>query len=170
MRFESAGPARQRGASTLLIISLVLAFLVIAGGLAVATLYFTGMLGGGGSDAVAAEAAEAEPEAPKPPIYLPLEPPMVVNFERKGRVGYLQVSIEVMSRDQAAIDAVRLHMPVVRNNLLLLMSGKSYEELETREEKDALRDEALAEINRVLDERSIEADVEAVYFTAFVMQ
>ncbi len=167
MEPNTASPASQRGASKLIVIALVFVFLMIASGVAVAALYFTGVIGG---EDVTAEAEQAEAEPPKPPVYLPIEPAMVVNFERQGRVGYLQVSIEVMAREQAAIDAVRQHMPVVRNNLLLLMSGKSFKELETREQKNALREEARREINRVLDRQQVNGDIEAVYFTAFVMQ
>lgn len=167
---ESATLRRQRGASTLVVVLLAVVFLLLASGAAVATLYFTGVIGGG----TVGEVLEAGEEAPAPPAgpprYLPIEPAMVVNFDRNGRVGYLQVNIEIMAREESAIEGVRQHMPVVRNNLLLHMGGKSYEELQTREQKEMLREEARDEINRVLEERGVAERIEEVYFTAFVMQ
>ncbi len=178
MRKRPAAAQRQRGASTLLMAGLALVLVLFAAGAAVATLYFTGMIGGapvegeltGEEGDLAGDEGEEHAPPDAPPLYLPLEPALVVNFERRGRVGYLQVSIEVMAREQAVIDAVQTHMPVVRNNLISLMSGKSYKEIETREQKDALREQARLEVNQALERRGVEGQIEALYFTAFVMQ
>lgn len=166
--------ARQRGISTLVLLIIITVVLLLAGGGAFAALYFTGMINGGEDAAAMAEGEGAEGEAaeepPKPPIYLPMEPPLVVNFDRQGRVGYLQVSIELMARDKATLDVVRNHMPVVRNAMVLMMSSQSYEQLDERSEKEKLRQKALEEVNAVLEEQGAEGRIESVYFTAFVMQ
>jgi len=111
-----------------------------------------------------------EEEELAPPIYLPLDPPLVATFEDRSAVRFLQLTIEVMARNQEAIDAVQMHMPVIRNNLLLLMGGRTLTELTSREGKEALRAEALAEIQRILVENTGEPDVEELYFTSFVVQ
>lgn len=167
--------ARQRGISTLVLVIIITVVLLLAGGGAFAALYFTGMISGGEDAAAMAEGeggegAEGAKEPPKPPIYLPMEPPLVVNFDRQGRVGYLQVSIELMARDKATLDVVRNHMPVVRNAMVLMMSSQSYEQLDERSEKEKLRQKALEEVNAVLEEQGAEGRIESVYFTAFVMQ
>ena len=61
-------------------------------------------------------------------------------------------------------------MPVVRNELLLLLGGKQYHEINNREGKRRLSQEAIAEIQRVLKEAGSPNSVEALYFTSFVMQ
>lgn len=168
---------RQRGLSTLILVVLIAILLLLAGGGALAALYFTGVIHGKKPQAVTVRKADGatgtdatagEPAAP--PQYLPLDPPLVVNFDNKGRVGYLQVSINVMAHSKAAISAVRDNMPVVRNNLILLMSSKSYEQLDSREEKEKLREQARDEINRVLKAQGSGEQISEVYFTAFVMQ
>ena len=105
-----------------------------------------------------------------PPIFLPLNPPLVVNFEVDQVVRFLQLTIEVMARDQEVIDQVQLHMPVIRNNLLFLFGAQDYAEINTRAGKEQLRAQALEEIRAVLVKNTGQAGVEDVYFTSFVVQ
>ncbi|MFP4647704.1 MAG: flagellar basal body-associated protein FliL [Halorhodospira sp.] len=113
--------------------------------------------------------SEEEPE-PEDPQYLKLEPPLTVNFERGQRISYLQAEVEVMARSEEVLEGLEQHMPVVRNNLLMLFSDQSFEELNTRSGREELRQASLEEINEILEEREVGGEVEAVYFTSFVMQ
>jgi flagellar FliL protein len=113
---------------------------------------------------------DAKEEA-KPALYLALDPPFVVNSESgAGGVHYLQVAIEVQTREPEAVELVKKHMPVIRNNLILLLSSQTHEAVSTREGKEKLRAEALAEIQKILQQEGGKPGVEAVYFTNFVMQ
>jgi flagellar FliL protein len=106
-----------------------------------------------------------------PALYFPLEPAFVVNFKERGRTRFLQVEIQVMSRDQMMLDELQKHMPVIRNNLLLLFSGQTAETLNSVEGKEQLRQQALNEINKLLEEELGQVDaIEALYFTSFVTQ
>ena len=127
------------------------------------------MLMGGGDETADGE-AEAVEEVAAPAEYLPLEPPMVVNFERSTAVRFLQVSMEVMARDKQVIDEVRLHMPVIRNNLNLILAQQDPAVIRTREGKEQLRAELLAEIQNILAAQGASGTVEDIYFTSFVMQ
>ncbi len=60
-------------------------------------------------------------------------------------------------------------MPLIRNNLLLLMSNRNYQSLMSREGKDKLREEALAEIRAVLKKQG-GGDIDDLLFTSFVVQ
>lgn len=102
--------------------------------------------------------------------YLPLDPPFVVNLEKPTQARFLQVGMEVMVKNAESLDDVKKHMPAIRNNLLLLLSSQSYETLSTVEGKEAIRGTLLADIQKILQERTGKPLVEAVYFTAFVMQ
>jgi flagellar FliL protein len=118
----------------------------------------------------AEEAAEAAP-ADGPALYTSLHPPLVVNFKDSvGDSHFMQVTMEVMSRDQNAINSVREHVAVIRNSLILLYSGVIYEEIITREGKEKMLADGLAEIQRVMTEQTGEPGAEAVYFTALVIQ
>jgi flagellar FliL protein len=105
-----------------------------------------------------------------PPIYLSLDPPMVVSFEDQQAIRFLQVTVEVMSREEEAIAAVTTHLPLIRNNLLMLMGAKTVTELTNTEGKEALRQEALNEIRDILKRNTGQPGVEDLYFTTFVVQ
>lgn len=102
--------------------------------------------------------------------YLPLDPPLVVNFAAGGQLRYLQVSVEVMARDAKAIGTVDRHAPAVRNALIALFSERDYEALLTRAGKEALRQEALEVVRAELTMLTGQPQAEDVYFSSFVMQ
>ena len=125
--------------------------------------------------APAEEAADAEAtevvDAGGPPIYQSLHPPLVVNFkDASGDSHFMQITMEVMSRKQGVINSVRDNAAVIRNALILLYSGSVLEEIETREGKEQMLADGLAEIERVMIETTGEGGVEALYFTALVIQ
>jgi len=113
--------------------------------------------------------AHDEKGAAKAAVYYAIDPPLVVNFEDGSAVRFLQITMEIMARDQQAIDSVQKNIPLIRNNLLLLMSNRNYQTLMTREGKEKLREEALAEIRAVQKKQGGE-DVEDLLFTSFVVQ
>lgn len=156
------GAPKKSGLKKMLVISLVL-ILLLAGGGGVA--WF--LLGGEDGD----ETADGAVERPKgPPIYMSFEPALVVNFLSPGRARYLQLGIEILAYDQEVINAVKLHMPAIRNDLIMVFSEKTFEELATREGKEEAKEEAHAVINRIISERGVAGEVDDVFFTSFVMQ
>ncbi len=118
--------------------------------------------------AAAAEEAAIKPGTPA--VYFALEPPVVVNFDDQGTVRFLQVTIEVMTRDPASITAVQQHAPLIRNDLMLLLSNRTLADLMSREGKEALRMEALAEVQRILKRETGKTGIESLLFTSFVVQ
>jgi flagellar protein FliL len=123
-----------------------------------------------GGPPFAGSGADVEQQVEAPPIYFTLDPNMIVNFDGGGRVRYLQLGIELMTREPKAVDALQLHAPVLRNNLIMLLSDRPYDTLVTREGKETLREAALAEVQSVMTERYGRPAVETLYFTSFVMQ
>jgi flagellar FliL protein len=105
----------------------------------------------------------------KTAVYYAIDPPLVVNFEDGSVVRFLQISMEVMAHDQKAIDSVQKNIPVIRNNLLLLMSNRNYQSMMSREGKEKLRQEALTEI-RAVQKKEGSPDVDDLLFTSFVVQ
>lgn len=130
-------------------------------------------LAGGGGAFFMMRGKHAAPEAPKPKpqLFLALDPPFVVNFQDQGQIRFLQVGIEVMSDDPKALEAVKTESPVIRNALLMLLSGQDAKTLMTREGKEKLRTQALAEIQKILAKQGeAKPGIQALYFTSFVMQ
>jgi flagellar FliL protein len=114
-------------------------------------------------------AAGRAADAGKPAIYYALDPPLVVNFQDGEAVRFLQVSIEVMARDQKAIDSVKRNEPLIRNNLLMLMSNRDFKTLMTLQGKEDLRKQALAAIQAV-QRTDGGPTIDDVLFTSFVVQ
>lgn len=102
--------------------------------------------------------------------YYAFDPPFVVNFQAQDQLRFLQVKVEVMMRDPKVTPSIEKHMPVIRNNLVVLFSSQDFTTISTRVGKDRLRAQALAEIQKVLKESTGQPGVEQVYFTSFVMQ
>jgi flagellar protein FliL len=112
---------------------------------------------------------KAEPKAPA--LYVKYEPPFVVNFDAKGVMRFLQISMEVMTRDAPTSEVIKLHEPKIRNNMLMLLGSQTYETLSSMEGKEGLRKQALETIAKVVEEEGGEGkEVEDLYFTSFVMQ
>ncbi len=134
------------------------------------------VLGGAAGGAWWWTGAHAKPKPPPaevvlPPVYLALDPPFVVNFESDQQVRFLQVTVQLMSRDPHTIELLKGNDPVVRDQLLMLFANQKYAVLSTREGKEGLRKEALESLRRVLGDAGGHPEkLEAVYFTSFVMQ
>lgn len=127
-----------------------------------------------GDAAPATEEAEAatpeQANGKAPALYFPLKPAIVVNFESRGRVRFLQASVTVMARDPFIIDGVQEHLPLIRNRLVLMFGGEIYEELQTDEGRELLRQKAREAIDEILRQEIGKTGIEQVLFTSFVMQ
>lgn len=115
------------------------------------------------------ELAAAEP-VHADPIYFTLAENLVVNFRSPGGTRFLQVGIDLMTYDEEGAHTLEKHAPVLRSNLILLLSDQSQDTLLSREGKEQLRAEALAEVRKAMTELDGHPVVEALYFTSFVMQ
>lgn len=112
---------------------------------------------------------EAAPARP-PAIYLELAPPFVVNFNVNGRQRYMQVSVALMARDPQALDALKVHLPVVRNELVMLFSSQDFSSLATPIGKEMLRQQATAKVQALAQKETGKPVVEQLLFTNFVLQ
>ncbi len=154
-----AAPAAKRKGKRVMLLALV--FVLLAGGASGAWWWWTSR---------PAPKPAAAP-APLPPQYLALDPPFVVNFEAEQVVRFLQVTVQLMSRDPHTIELLKNNDPMVRDQLLMLFGNQKYEVLSTREGKESLRKQALESVRTVIGSAGGHPErVEAVYFTSFVMQ
>lgn len=166
-----AGDEKKGKSGVMRIVLIVVVALLVVGVSITTTLLLMGgsdKEGGDAGDEKSEKAAEAA--KPKPVFYKTLEPPFVVNFEDKGHVRFLQVGIDVMVNDELMLPEIDKHMPVIRNNIVLLLSSQGYADISSREGKEKLRADTLKEIQQILQKRTGKPGVEEVYFTSFVIQ
>lgn len=132
------------------------------------------LLGSGGAGAWyytqqnnAPHAAKAEP--PKLPVFVNLEP-FTVNLQPDDGEQYLQVALTLQVDDEAQTEFIKLHMPQVRNRLLLLLSSKKASEISTVEGKNRLASEIVAQVKQPFAPKAAPQKVSGVFFTSFVIQ
>jgi flagellar FliL protein len=109
---------------------------------------------------------EVKPQA----IYYSLPQPILVSFSSGGRQRFLQAELTLMTRDAAVAAALEEHAALLQSNLMMLFSGQDYNELQTLAGKELLRQLALTDVQRLLEQETGTPGVEQVLFTAFVMQ
>jgi flagellar FliL protein len=147
-----------------LIIMLVVA-LLLAIGLSVGATWF-----------VLHKAASKPAEVPvaavgkQPALYEPLTPAFVVNFKQGGRDRYMQVSITLQARDKADLEALKVHMPVIRNNLVMMFSGQDFTAMATPVGQEMLRQKATASVQEVALKEVGKPVIDQLLFTNFVLQ
>ncbi|MBA1261708.1 flagellar basal body-associated FliL family protein [Stutzerimonas sp. NM35] len=164
-----AAAAPADGKRKLKLIVLVVLGLLLAVGVSVgSTLYF--MNKGEPKSPDAAQGSQAAPQR-QAAIYEVLAPAFVVNFSNTGgRQRYMQVSVALMSRDQAALDALKEHMPLLRNQLVMLFSSQEFASLATPVGQEMLRQQATASVQELAQKEIGKLAIEQVLFTNFVLQ
>ena len=155
--------AKPKGKGKLLII--IAAAVVLLGGGAGAFFFMKG------GDKKAAPAAAKKEAVKLPSLYVPLDPPFVVNFDAGSSARFLQITVQLMTRAPEMAEFIKAHDPVIRNDLLLLFGNQKADEVSSREGKEKLRESALQAVRKIIgDEGGKANEPEALYFTSFVMQ
>jgi flagellar FliL protein len=130
---------------------------------------------GADDNAEAGDASEPETKKIAPPpkgeaIYVGIPDPFLVNIQSGKRSRMMQVRVQLMVRSEEAEDAVKLHMPLIRNNLLDFFSTADGEVVSTREGRKELKDEAFKVAQEVVLEQAGFEAIEMLLFTGFVIQ
>jgi flagellar FliL protein len=111
---------------------------------------------------------EEKQEQPAAILYHQLKPSLVANLSSGGR--YVRCDIQLMTRDEAFLENLKLHDAAIRHTVLLLLSEQDGNRLKRPDGKEALRKEALSQINRLMKEQSGKEAVESLFFTTFFVQ
>ncbi|EJM84311.1 flagellar basal body-associated protein [Pseudomonas sp. GM74] len=149
-----------------LIIAIVVALLLAIGLSVGATWYFMHSA----QSKPAAAVAETAPIGKQPAIFEPMAPAFVANFNQNGRQRYMQVSITMLARNQTDLEALKVHMPVIRNNLVMLFSGQDFATLASPVGQEMLRQKATASVQEVAQKELGKVVIEQLLFTNFVLQ
>ena len=81
-----------------------------------------------------------------------------------------KIKMSFMVRGSKAVDTVKRHMPQLKNDVLMLVSLQSADELQTPEGRKKLQEQALETVQATLTELTGEPTVEKVLFISFLMQ
>ncbi|MCK9705764.1 flagellar basal body-associated protein FliL [Pseudomonas syringae] len=162
---DPATTGKGKGKLKLIIIAVVA--LLLAVGLSVGATWFLMHKSESKEDpAAAAAAANVKPVA----VFEPVTPAFVVNFNANGRQRYMQVSITMLGRNAADMEALKVHMPLIRNNLVMLFAAIPFESLASPIGQEMLRQKATASIQEVAQKELGKTVIEQLLFTNFVLQ
>jgi flagellar FliL protein len=141
----AAAPAK--GKKKLIIIAVVVLLLVVAGVAAMMLMKKKGA-DAEGEDAAPA-AAEVKHDAHAAPTFVPLDP-FTVNLADREAERYAQIGITLEVDDPHLADQIKLFMPAIRNNILLVIADRKAAELMDRDGKAKLAEDIRKETSRAL--------------------
>lgn len=118
--------------------------------------------------AMAEEGKDGEPKV----SYINLSPPFVGNYALDGgpklRVYKADVALRVTG--DAAAAAVKHHEPLIRNQLVALFTQQGLENMSNVEAKEKLRQEALKQVQQVMESEEGKPIVEDLLFNNLIVQ
>ncbi len=159
---KDEAPAAGGGKKKLILI--VIGALVLVGGSVGGTLM---IVGGGSADPEVEEVVEV---VRGDPSYVDMKPAFTVNLAPEDPVGFLQISMQVLTFNDDVAKDLEKHKPLIRNNLVVLFGQQKSADLRATEGKEKLQQAALDTVQTVINEHGSGGEVDNVFFTSFVMQ
>ncbi|HVJ36627.1 MAG TPA: flagellar basal body-associated FliL family protein [Stenotrophomonas sp.] len=115
--------------------------------------------------------AAAAKAVPAPAQYFAMEPPFVVNMNGPlDGPRYLQVEVQLMTRDPIALKSIEDNAPAIRARLLMLFSQVLPAEIADRAGKEKLQAASLAEVQKLMQAETGGKCADELLFTSFVTQ
>ncbi|MDN4035762.1 flagellar basal body-associated protein FliL [Massilia sp. YIM B02443] len=165
-----AAAAAPAGSKKKLIIMILAAILVLGAGAGGGWYFSQSQAAHGEEEAPAKEHKKKKKKDPEAkPEYVPVEA-FTVNLQPENGEQYLQVqfTLQVAGAEQATL--VKDNMAVVRNRVLLLLSGKKASEINTVQGKQQLATEIKETVTEPFEKDGDEQEVSDVLFTSFIIQ
>lgn len=165
-----AAAAAPAGSKKKLIIMILAAILVLGAGAGGGWYFSQSQAAHGEEEAPAKEHKKKKKKDPEAkPEYVPVEA-FTVNLQPENGEQYLQVqfTLQVAGAEQATL--VKDNMALVRNRVLLLLSGKKASEINTVQGKQQLATEIKESITEPFEKDGDEQEVSDVLFTSFIIQ
>ncbi|GAB3034746.1 flagellar basal body-associated protein FliL [Bowmanella dokdonensis] len=157
----------------MMIIIIAAAVLILGGGGAFFML-------GGSEEPMPEQSMSATPgEAPSAPassaqmgtaLYVAMPRPFVFNVPGTGRDRLVEIKVQLMVRGADNEEAAKMHIPLIEGTLLRVFSSANADDLVTEAGKVALREQAIKEVKKVMQDIVGRDVVAQVLFTGFVMQ
>ena len=117
----------------------------------------------------AAMGEEAKEGAPKV-AYISLSPPFVGNYGSGPKLKYYKADIALKVTGKEAEEKVEHHEPLIRNQLVALFTQQSVDSMSNVEAKEHLRQEALKQVQQVMEAEEGKPIVEDLLFNNLIVQ
>jgi flagellar FliL protein len=162
--YEDTEESTEEEGSSMKIVIIVVLVLVLAGGGFLAWMFLGGAGNGPGDTLEVGRSAPALEDETQVKTYA-LET-FVVNLNDPGGKRYLKTNIELEYFSEAVSEELVRRLPQLRDLILLQLSSKGLDDIQSVDGKIALRRELIQRINQTLTT----GKVRNLYFTEFVIQ
>ncbi|MFZ5450945.1 MAG: flagellar basal body-associated FliL family protein [Thermodesulfobacteriota bacterium] len=149
---QEAAPPKPKGKLKKIILLLVVFIVLLGGGAFAYLLLFD-------------DGAPKKKEAHVERAIMPLEP-FLVNLADKDSRRYLKVKIDLEVDNEKTVKELEKSMPRIRDQLIFLLSSKSYQDISTPEGKYQLKKDIMARLGALPTGKKITG----AFFTEFVAQ
>lgn len=103
--------------------------------------------------------------------YYDLQPPFIANFgAASNKLKFVKADVSVRTSTAAAAALVKQHDPLIRHQIVMLLSSQTEEALSGPEGQETLRLEALKLVQKVLQDETGKPQIDDLLFTSFVLQ
>jgi flagellar FliL protein len=99
--------------------------------------------------------------------YLEITPKITVNLAEPRH--YLLVNVQLLTDGAEAIEKIKKHMPAVKHELIMLFSGRPSDSIQTMEQREALRKETVAVMQKTLDKYEKKSGFRDAFFSEFLI-
>ncbi|MDD2758815.1 MAG: flagellar basal body-associated FliL family protein [Methylomonas sp.] len=108
-------------------------------------------------------------EAPQGPVieYLEMAPKFTVNLAEPRK--YLMVNIQLLVEGAEAVENVKKHMPMLRHEIIMMLSGMHVADMQTMEQREALRIKTKEMLTQSLEKIHKSEGFTDVFFSEFLV-
>mgnify|MGYP000509779298 CR=1 FL=1 len=103
-------------------------------------------------------------------LYVPMPRPFRFNVPGAARDRFVEIRVQLLVRGSDNEEAAKKHVPLIESTLLAVFTQSNADDLATSAGKTSLKQKALAEVHKIMNDVEGNNIVEQVLFTGFVMQ
>ncbi|OUR60320.1 flagellar basal body-associated protein FliL [Colwellia sp. 39_35_sub15_T18] len=117
-----------------------------------------------------AQGDEAEGAQVGTALYVPMPRPFRFNVPGAARDRFVEIRVQLLVRSGDSEENTKMHVPLIESTLLGVFSQANADDLSTSAGKEALKQQSLAAVQKVMTDVEGDKTIEKVLFTGFVMQ
>jgi flagellar FliL protein len=99
--------------------------------------------------------------------YLPMAPKLTVNLAEPKK--YLMIDVQLLVEGAEHVEKIKKHMPLLRHEMIMLLSGMHIADLQTMEQREALRMKTKQLITDLLVKTQNSDGFRDVFFSEFLV-
>jgi len=103
--------------------------------------------------------------------YFLIEPDIITNYIKPGkRIGYIRVTLELMTRSKANYALLENNEPLIRDKIITVLGEQNEQQIKSTVDRDRIRQRCLDEINASLLAETGRQPIEDLLFTKYLYQ